>query len=89
MVRIIFPENRMVSPETLIGWAKDAVANGDTEPDGFDGSLESAMYLLEDIGQVTFADEQGEDPDDEPAGLETWARAYDELNGAPENDDDR
>jgi len=90
-VRILYPEARVVSDETIIGWAKDAIANGETDADGFDGSLESAIYLLDDIGAVTFANDDGEpDEDDEPeAGLETWARRYDELNGAPESEEDR
>ena len=52
---ILYPERRTVSPETIIGWARDAVADGEASADDFDGSLESAKAILEDAGLVTFA----------------------------------
>jgi hypothetical protein len=85
--RILYPEQRTVSGETIISWATDAIANGEADGEGFDGSVESAMYVLDDAGLVTFADDESDD-EGEP-GLELWARRYDELNGAPESEDDR
>jgi hypothetical protein len=84
MVRVIYPERRTVSEETVIGWARDAVANGEAE--SFDGTLDDAMELLEDIGEVTFARGNAPEPADP---LESWAERYDALNGAPESEDDR
>lgn len=52
-VRILWPERRWVDFDTLIVWAKDAVANGDA--DGPVEGLESAITILSDTGAVTFA----------------------------------
>lgn len=50
-------------------------------PDGFTGPIEPVDPLDDD------RDDSAWEVDEE--ACETWARAYDELNGAPENDDDR
>ena len=67
MIRIIYPENRMVSEETVISWAHDEVANstiGDIPEELYSAaleaiprpSLEDAIAILEDVGAVTFAE---------------------------------
>ena len=56
-VRILYPDDRMVSVETVLGWARDAWVNtggrdaGDDEPK----TLQEAIFILEDEGLVTFA----------------------------------
>jgi hypothetical protein len=39
----------------VFGWVNDAIANEDVNEDEFDGSLKSAMDVLEDAGLVTFS----------------------------------
>ncbi len=53
MISLIYPENRVVSATMVKGWIDDAIANDEIPANDFDGSLESALFLLEDIGAIT------------------------------------
>jgi hypothetical protein len=65
---MIYPETCFVPDETVIQWAKDAVANGDVEgPDPAD--LYEAMEILADIGDCTFASDKAD-----PASLREQAQ---------------
>lgn len=52
---ILYPERRVVSEEQLLGWAKDAFANGQIP--SFE-TFEEACACLADAGLVTFAEEK-------------------------------
>ena len=61
MFRIIYPESKLVSAETIKGWFADALLDGDISLDPAEiGSLDPLAYqmeALEDAGLVTFARE--------------------------------
>lgn len=50
-VRLIYPENRTVSAATVMGWAADDLANGETEEVAED--LEHAIAIEQDLGHIT------------------------------------
>lgn len=58
---VLWPQHRFVTADTLIGWARDDVANGlctdqqgfDAAQDGFD--VADAIAILNDTGSVTLA----------------------------------
>lgn len=52
MIRLIYPENRTVSEERILGWAEDAAANGEIEG-GFGTDVQEAVRQLEDAGLIT------------------------------------
>ena len=51
MIKLIYPEKREVSEETLLIWAKDAFADGETEE--IPETVDDAIRILEDIGYIT------------------------------------
>jgi hypothetical protein len=58
LIHILYPDDRWVTPEKVIGWARDLIADGDYEDvdlDAEDDPLPLAMELLSDTGEVTFA----------------------------------
>lgn len=53
-VNVIWPDKGMIHGSLIIGWAKDAIANGEAaEPEGFTGELLECMELLHDAGLIT------------------------------------
>ena len=58
-IHILYPENRWVTAETIIGWAQDSYINiGDYGPDDpcqEPKTLEEAVLWLQDTGEITFA----------------------------------
>jgi hypothetical protein len=53
--RIIYPQNRMVTPELLMDWASDEVNTANGTEDYRVGDVDEAIDVLEDSGTVTFA----------------------------------
>lgn len=51
MIQLIYPETRMVSSETIMIWAEDALLNDETDEKA--ETLEDAIRILEDIGTIT------------------------------------
>lgn len=51
MVHILYPEDRWVSPEKIMLWAKDAYADGEIDHEPED--LEDAIEMLQDAGIIT------------------------------------
>jgi len=56
-VQIIYPENRRVTIAKLLGWACDAVANGETVTKTTPKTFAEVVSVLEDSGAVTFTSE--------------------------------
>ena len=63
MVKIVWPEQRLVSDATIILWAQDAWVNHHLENE-YDWPVENdldalgaAVELLEDVGDVTFPED--------------------------------
>jgi hypothetical protein len=54
MFTLLYPERRTVSPETILTWYRDAVANGELEDMGDAVPAEAAFYL-HDAGLITLA----------------------------------
>lgn len=52
-IHIVYPEDRHVESDVVMGWASDAFADGDIEYMPTD--INDAMSLLEDTGKVTFS----------------------------------
>jgi hypothetical protein len=58
MYRILYPEHRLVSEETIKAWYADAVVNGEISLPCNGESLDMLGFMmeqLEDAGLVTFA----------------------------------
>lgn len=51
MIKIIYPETRLVSEEKIIQWAADCFENGETET--LAATIEEAAAQLEDLGHIT------------------------------------
>lgn len=51
MIYVIYPEEKIVTPEQIIAWAKDAYANDEVDHEPED--LQDAIYLLADCGHIT------------------------------------
>ncbi len=49
-VRLVFPENKIVSTEQIMMWHADAVVNNGVRATN---NLEQAIYDLEDLGYIT------------------------------------
>ena len=52
MVHLVFPEKRVVTGYTVLGWHDDAFANGEL-PVQHGGDLTVAIRDLEDLGHIT------------------------------------
>lgn len=52
MFRLIYPERRVVTPECMLTWYTDAVANGQIEDQGA-VSAHTAARLLHQAGLIT------------------------------------
>lgn len=50
-VRLVYPENRIVSGKTVMCWAEDALENGETTEKA--ASVEDAVRILSDLGHIT------------------------------------
>jgi hypothetical protein len=50
--KMIFPEKRMVSAQTVIGWAQDHLIDAGTPNETLE--VQEAVDILEDAGLVTF-----------------------------------
>ncbi|MGH9625368.1 MAG: hypothetical protein ACRD4G_13640 [Bryobacteraceae bacterium] len=61
MYHIIWPDDRQVTGEELIAWAKDDVANGNTSCIDPPKTVKEAIEILEDTGSVTFHRDNFED----------------------------
>lgn len=53
LVHILYPERRAVSEETIFGWYRDAVANGEVEDLGEHPTLDAVTAALDDAGLIT------------------------------------
>ena len=57
--RTIWPQTRDVPVATVIAWALDAIANGDSDIDATEAELHAdprlARYIVSDSGYATFA----------------------------------
>ena len=51
LVELIYPEKRIVTHQRVIGWAKDAFANHETNEET--ETIEDAIRILEDLGHIT------------------------------------
>jgi len=51
MIKLIYPEERLVSKETILQWAQDAYVNGEIECPPTD--FLHAITMLEDAGFIT------------------------------------
>lgn len=51
---MIWPERRFVTETEIISWARDLSSNYELP---FNGSVEEAIFLIQDVGDGTFARE--------------------------------
>lgn len=54
MVKILYPDKRIVSEDTIIAWANDYCIDNDIDPIA-DDDIYRAVDILSDSGEVTFA----------------------------------
>lgn len=52
-IDLVYPEERSVDADTILGWARDAYANGEIDHEPED--LLDAIDMLEDAGEITRA----------------------------------
>ena len=56
-VLLVYPERRWVTPERLLTWHADAIANGQVPAQKHTEDWRRAAYDLEDIGHITLGKE--------------------------------
>ncbi len=55
LVKITFPEERLVPESEVITWARDAVTNGHVDASEFNETLKSAIIILKKLDRIKFA----------------------------------
>lgn len=55
LVKITFPEERLVPESEVITWARDAVTNGYVDASEFNETLKSAIIILKKLDRIKFA----------------------------------
>jgi hypothetical protein len=53
MYELLYPERRSVTPETILTWASDAVANGEIDQAWDEGNARQAAAALHEAGIIT------------------------------------
>lgn len=55
-IKLVYPEKRVVSDTTILGWYRDAVDNGEIPEAEYELGLIEAAQELEDIGHITIGE---------------------------------